>query len=297
VWCSCCPWFASCSSSDTGSGTASDCDSATKALCQKFDSCSHFLLQVTWGDLQTCAERGKLDCEAEAASPGAGMTQDQAGKCANAATALSCDQLFGGADIAACDVAGTRDDGQPCGYDSQCKSGSCKGTSGLCGVCTPRSAAGGSCNGDGDCETGLNCANQICVAPVADGGSCTSSGQCKGISSCHNGICAAPLGAGQDCNATSDCDLLHGLVCGPGTKKCAAATLAQPGETCGQVNGTLIACAGGGQCAGSAGSTSGTCAAGLADGASCSDTSGPSCLNPAECINGSCTLRTSTSCG
>jgi hypothetical protein len=291
--------FAACSSGsgDSGGGSATNCASASQVLCKKIDSCEHVVIGVLYGDVSTCATRLAIACGAEAHAPDSGMSESQFATCINATAAMSCDDLLGGASSpAACNLPGSRADGEPCGFDSQCKSTQCSITSGLCGTCSPRAAAGGACTGSSDCQDGLVCANQVCATPIQAGGACTSSSACAGQLFCKNGVCAKPLAAGEACNPTaSECDLAAGLICDSVSSTCVAFSLAKTGEACGEVNGKPVGCAANGKCKASTGQTSGTCTAALADGAAC--TSSDNCSLPAECTNGICTLPSSNGCG
>lgn len=206
--------------------------------------------------------------------------------------------MFGNEPPPECDIEGSRADGETCGTDSQCQSRNCKvAVDTTCGTCAPRAAAGGSCTENDDCETGLICSADVCATPVALGGACTSSQQCAGFDVCKNGTCAAPAGAGQACDPqAADCDLLAGLFCDPASSTCKLIQIAAAGEACGFVDGTAVGCGAGGECVPPS-SAQGTCAAPAGDGESCNAVSGPKCLEPAECVSGTCQLPNPTSCG
>jgi hypothetical protein len=74
---------------------------------------------------------------------------------------------------------------------------------------------------------------------------------------------------------------------------CKQVSLANAGESCGTVNGTLVACAANGRCQNMGGTS--TCQAALEDGASCS-AAVPNCEPPAQCLNGTCTIPDPGTC-
>lgn len=278
-------------SDDGGGSSASDCAGVTQVLCQRINECFPYLVKVTWGDVATCAARSKLSCEASLAAPGTSVTEAQIGACASAYEKQACDALLGNSEPAACNVAGSRNDGEPCGFDLQCKSTNCKTAGSECGTCGPRAAAGGSCDVDNDCQTGLLCVNDVCAQPVAAGGACADPDQCQGSLICKGGTCAKGGAAGAACDPQEqDCDFLQGLYCEPQSKVCAQAASAKVGEPCGLVGGKYVGCT-------QSSCKNGTCAAFAADGAACDETNGPECQEPASCVNGTCKLPASSTCG
>ncbi len=279
-------------SSDSGGGSsASDCTGATQVLCEHINACFPDLVQAFWGSVAECASRSKLSCEADLAAPGAATTPAQIGACASAYSKQSCDLLFSGSEPEECNVPGTRNDGEPCGVDTQCKSTNCKINSGECGACAPRVAAGGSCDVDDDCDANLTCANGVCATPVPAGGACATTDQCLRSLLCKNGTCAKGGAAGAPCEPQQQgCASFQGLYCDPESKVCAAASWAKVGEACGLVGGKYVACQ-------QSNCYNGTCAEYAADGAACNDETGPDCLQPASCVNGTCKLPSAASCG
>jgi hypothetical protein len=258
--------------------------------------CFSFLVQATWGDTATCAERSRLNCEAELSAPGVATTPAQIGACATAFAAQSCNELLGNSPPAGCDVPGTHNDGEACAFDAQCKSTNCVKTAPGCGTCGPQSAAGGACDAQDDCQSGLVCVNSVCATPVAAGAACTSSEQCGLTLSCKGGTCATPAGPGEACSTSGDCDTLQALYCEPQSKVCAKIGFANAGEPCGVIDGKITSCSQS-TCEGQTPQQPGTCVAYAADGAACNVTSGPDCLAPAACDNGVCTLPSPNACG
>lgn len=92
----------------------------------------------------------------------------------------------------------------PCTQNNQCSSNVCEN-----GVCTSGIPAGGLCNFNSDCKTGLYCSLNYCqdqgVTTGQQGSVCTLSG-CVGGLSCVNDICEpAVFGLGFPCNSTNLC--------------------------------------------------------------------------------------------
>lgn len=287
-----CGAIAACSGdSDDGGGSATDCKSAARALCTKLQSCADLLLTVTYGSLDTCANRVSLGCTAQVGAPGSNVDESAFAGCANAIAASSCDALFSDDSPDECRIPGTLDDGTQCGFGSQCKSSACiSSAAGNCGTCAPLAPAGSSCGVAAGCEDGLVCFNSVCAQPVAAGGACSGTFQCAGNLVCKSGTCAKPGGANADCDpAAGDCDVAQGLSCNPITTKCEKPSVAGAGEACGIIQQKVTVCTAG-SCEGATLNEPGTCVPAIADGAACSATDGPSCLEPAECVNGLCTL-------
>jgi hypothetical protein len=112
---------------------------------------------------------------------------------------------------------------------------------------------------------------------------------------CSNGTCANGAAAGTSCANGESCDQTKGLICDTPTKTCKELKLANPGETCGFVDGSIVGCGAGGKCNVTTGTGAGTCDAPLADGAACK-VGGPGCQTPATCTNGVCTIPDPGAC-
>ena len=127
-----------------------------------------------------------------------------------------CPEIVSGAAMAACEPAGQRADGQPCGADVQCTSAYCRRSLGHCGVCTARLPKGAKCTPgiDDQCQRGLVCpASGVCVAPGGMNDACNPQTRpCLPHLRCASGICLAPLAAGASCSG-DDCNQLLGLWC------------------------------------------------------------------------------------
>lgn len=286
------------SSATTSSSPEAACASLVDAVCGRLESCFPLTIRVAYKDVAQCKERQTTSCLKTFNAPGSTVTPADADACTSAYAALSCDALLGGSAPEACRFAGSLTDGTPCGDGAQCVGRNCRKAAGsTCGACSTRAAAGATCQASNDCLDELTCAGGKCVAPAKAGAACSSTLPCEAPLRCANGVCAQPLAAGATCEPGPNdaCDRLKGLFCDPTSKACKEVKLANAGEACGLVNGTFVACAAAGRC--KTGPTGqGTCLAAAADGQPCSDKDGPSCIEPADCVNGVCTLPDPASC-
>jgi len=287
--------------SGCGSSVSADqaCTDAATALCTQLQNCEGPVVTIGYGDLATCQARAKLSCTPALMAPGTSQTPEHLDGCAKAAAAVSCGQLFSRDTPDACKPkSGTLADGRGCGDDPQCANSYCKKSANeVCGVCSARAAAGAACDGNDDCDYKLVCAMGLCVAPGAVGASCDDGHPCVTPNVCSASLCAAPVGAGMACDPViKNCDGTQGLYCDPQTRLCKPAGFAEPGGSCGVVNGGYVACSGGGHCKLGVGSLMGTCLAPAADGAACDPTTGPDCLAPAQCVSSVCKLPNAASC-
>jgi hypothetical protein len=286
---------ASDSGQDSGPATPvvdADCAAFADGYCDLLKRCYPILLGGT--DEASCKARAGLGCAISIQSPGAAKPPQT---CSAAVKAAMCTSNLTDIDPT-CHVLGTIADASPCEHDNQCQSGSCpkKGVTGPCAVCAPRALENASCQA-ADCNYGLQCAGGICVKPVAKDGVCAKD-KCAPPNRCVAGTCQTPKAVDATCTSappTGDdpCDAVNGQFCKPGALgpgKCAAITFADPGASCGFVNGGLVGCKGNAQC------TQGKCVANADDGAACNTTSGPGCTGPAECLNGLCTFPSPSRC-
>lgn len=275
------------------------CTDAATALCNKLQSCASALVTVLYGDVATCVARGKLGCLPSLMAPSTSASPDKLDSCANATGAISCGALFSrDAPPPACKTdPGKLANGTACGEDAQCTSAFCKKTSGQpCGVCGARAPAGGACAVSADCDYGLACGNQLCVAYGMAGSSCDGGHPCAAPNVCKAGVCAAGGSAGQACDpAARDCDPTQPLFCSPTSRVCTTVTFAAAGQPCGFINGGYVACSAAGHCRIGTG-FAGTCVAPAADGTACDTTNGPDCMGPATCVGGLCKLPNPASC-
>lgn len=312
-----------CSSSEDSTTTVTAdqaCTDFAASLCDQIQTCAAPFVQISYGNVATCKERAKLDCMQAAASPNTAATPPDIAACAAAAQTAQCTALLNNDWPSACaPKSGGVADGAPCGNDSQCKSGFCglNDDKEVCGVCAAKPAEGAACV-RGRCPMGLVCSDDdsTCVKPVAVGGACDPKKACAAGSSCYGGKCLAAVATeGGDCDnegAGPDCDGAKGLICL--AKKCVKITVVAAGQECGfKIEGTgttakiagFNACEKSGWCKGiDFGATppkfTGTCEPAAADGAACiadaNYAKGPGCIEPAECVNGKCTLPDAATC-
>jgi hypothetical protein len=288
-------------SSSGGTTNPTDCNATADALCSYLARCLPSVFGLGYADVATCTTRGALACNIDKQSPGAGVVPTA---CATDLKALA---RTGGTLIApaSCRVKGTLADDAVCENDVQCTSGSCvkdPGAASPCGKCTARAALDGSCINNVKCDWDLVCASTTCKAPVAKDAACVK-GQCTGPYRCVGGICKDPVQLDGACNdnAPDDdwCDGTKLLYCkrtvpAAPAGTCKALAIAAVGQACGVVSNELVVCGAGASCEGLAGNR--TCQMKAIDGASCDTNLGPTCADPAECINGKCTLPPADRC-
>lgn len=202
-------------------------------------------------------------------------------------------------------MKGTLADGAVCENDVQCVSGSCVKppmAASPCGTCTARAPLNALCENNVKCDWDLVCAGTTCRTPAAKDAACVK-GQCLGPYRCVGGVCKDPVQVDGACadNAADDdwCDGTKLLFCkrtvpAAPAGTCKAVGIAAVGQPCGIVGNELVICGAGASCEGPNGSR--TCKAKAADGVACDTNLGPSCSDPAECINGKCTLPPADRC-
>lgn len=295
-------FLVACSSSSSGGVGASTpdgaCDQYVSSLCNKLAECFPAFIKISYKDANDCVARQKSTCMKALSAPSTGATPELLSGCASSYSARSCNDIFKQPDASdACKTpAGSLADGAPCGDDAQCSGRACNITGdSSCGACAARIAAGGDCT-KGKCDDGLTCArNGKCVAPAAAGSPCSDSQPCSTPLVCSAGTCAEGGAAGANCGEDAPCNALKALFCDPTSNQCKELKIANAGEACGLVSGSFVTCSAGGNCKQGAGG-SGTCQAAAADGAACNAENGPGCQEPAECINGVCTVTDPGAC-
>lgn len=286
-----------CSSDSSGGASTPEgaCEQLVSALCNKLNECLPFAVKAAYKDAAECITRQKSQCVKSLSAPSTGLTPAFVSGCASAYSSATCNDVLKQPD--ACKTpAGSLADGTPCGEDSQCVGRACN-TNGIsnCGACSTRVAAGGDCTGGKKCDDGLSCApNGKCVAPAGAGTACGDNQPCQTPLVCSKGTCSEGAAAGASCADGEACNAFKGLLCDPTSKTCKELKVANPGETCGLVDGSFVACGAGGKCKTGTGG-SGTCQAPVADGAACT-ADGPGCQEPAECVNGVCTINDPAAC-
>jgi hypothetical protein len=161
------------------------------------------------------------DCLRTYFSAGSNVEAGQMLTCAAAIQTVSCRHTWAFDLLPACQFPpGARDDGAPCGVDSQCKSWSCNRKQpdptepnrgpgyilGLCGTCAPSVPLGGSCSWERwvgeDCAEGSRCEDDDkCVATVgAIADTCMYDEDCSEELLCTTAqVCAPPGTIGAPC--------------------------------------------------------------------------------------------------
>jgi hypothetical protein len=262
-----------------------------------------------FGDMNTCLAREKVGCLNGLGAPQTGNTPAAVEACSKALPTESCTDFFLGNAEPQCLVTGQIPMGGACALNGQCATTICAVPANVaCGTCQPQPTAGTACGAVG-CGRGLSCdgATMICVVPGTMGAKCSRDAPCATGLSCV-GATTTTMGtctqAGTSVGATCDprtstgagCEGALGLFCNSMTLKCAAISFVEANAPCGTnpTDGSVTACAGGGQCVIATGMTMGTCKAPAADGAACDLSNGPPCLSPARCVTGGGTATTGT---
>jgi len=304
------------SSGSSGGGLSqASVDAYAGAICDKLQQCAPFFVTGQYGDVATCKTRVALGFKDELLLPDTTINDTNGKACIDAYAAASCETVFSGAGVPACDFKGTRANGAACGSDTQCQSGSCykalegdggSATRATCGTCKAPVAENGDCSA-AECERGLSCIANKCVRPVKENGDCIPAEKpCESTLNCVSGKCVKPLALGAACENGANknrCDGFQGAFCkptvgNPSAGTCAKFTFAAVGAQCGLDTATFeyTQCTGS-SCVTAAGSSKGTCTAYLKDGDACDLTSGKaSCQNPASCKSGKCTISDAASC-
>jgi hypothetical protein len=279
------------------------CGQFASTLCSRLDSCAPYVLKIWYGDVATCMTRVNLGCTRDMEVPDTNETTADMIACARDAGNATCEDLIGNNLPASCqNKPGKRIDGEGCGSSWQCQSTHCEKMNSDCGVCGPRSSAGGACTVNEGCTQGLACAAGKCVTPGAAGAPCNDMAPCRPTLYCSqtSNACATPLPLGAACKGDANgCDFKNGVACNvfADMPKCEMIAAAKGGQACGIVNNTLTVCIENNTCNGVSLiplSTMGTCPNTAGDGQACTDA--VHCLPPANCVGGLCRLPSTASC-
>ena len=242
----------------------------------------------------TSAPNWGLRCPDDMVSPGSTRTPEALAACAETWRTYPCDVVnrYG---VPACATAGTRSEGEPCAFGTQCESYQCEVLQRqACGKCVSGSPKlGEACAYD--CRPGSNCVAGRCVADmppplppkVPDGSPCASTYGCLENSYCggeSGAMTCRPVPAlGQWCGGGTPCR--RGAQCLSNT--CVA--LPRIGETCYVPNG----CAEGACfCAEGNCGDNGFCTKLLLEGERCPE-AGAQCHPGMECKGGVCVAKAS----
>jgi hypothetical protein len=276
------------------------CQSYAFAYCARLKQCSPTALQMRFGTAETCEMLYQTPCINGISLPSSGSTVAGREACTSALADWDCtDFIFGENPPPACAVAsGALPNGVSCATASQCQSGYCGFPAGsACGTCAPEPQPGDSC-AITQCPSGLSCANPplTCQARAGAGASCAAPTPCDDGLVCVSGTCEiAVTMLNAPCNADgAGCDIYSGLGCSGTPSACTTATLAQPGQPCGEIAGQTISCFVG-NC------TRGVCVGLVAAGGACEIDGAPCmsntrCVVPAGSTTGTCQFSGSALC-
>lgn len=271
---------------------ADACKSLSSAVCAHLDTCSPFLIAITYGDKATCEERVLARCDDPTELASSNVTAAELAACAGAYEARTCAELLAGSP-AECRVPGDKDNGATCATAAECKSTNCQADAeGSCGKCAPLLAEGDSCAAEGAaCALGLYCnpTTTKCDLPAETGEACSAEKFCAAGLSCNAGKCGATLGEGADCSSGEVCSFGEGLLCLALTGTCTKVQVAKVGEDCGydMATGAVSTCAADARCD----DVTDKCVARPKGGEACTvdaDTGNGDCATGWDCIGGTC---------
>ena len=276
-----------CSSPPDPGATEEACLRLATANCQKYNACRPRWLQATFGDVDTCATQYAATlCRNRLGIAGTSDRPATVDACAAALTSATCAQfLDNDLAVSAClALPGALPTGAACGTPAQCQTVTCEFPAGAaCGRCgAPLRAAGAPCTSSSQCESNLQCFNDVCALPGGVGARCVDSFECQYPLSCMIDRCAVSANAGESC-ATAPCNDRDGLFCR--NVVCQPLQLVGKGEPCDDADFRFCRA---GFCAPTGLSTEGTCVASAVVGGPCSDAIGPFCLPWARCVQGVC---------
>ena len=173
----------------------------------------------------------------------------------------SCDDLKVDKGPACSQVWGNRAVGDSCAFDSQCRTGLCKG--GIvpsyqpqCGKCVDFAPSHGPCSDQSACPLGEVCSSGTCIDFVDSFYDPCDAITCPDTQTCSKGACVAPPGRGEACTSRTTC--AEGLACEvaivSGMESEPVEGVCQPlpaiGEPCLPTFGSVGACVQGGTCDG-----------------------------------------------
>jgi hypothetical protein len=250
------------------SGAAPGAGSSATEACIEYFVASAVRLAECSGNTPSPLEllhwTSELYCPDALFASGSTRTPEGLITCAQAWRTFPCEALAAG-EVPDCTTPGTRAPGETCIHDAQCDQLLCAAaTTGECGVCQARAAAGEPCGMGVACERGHACQRDpalpsaVCVpsptfelpAQVGEacGGStrCVNDAYCDGSNPNGGGFCVA-LEIGSPC---AQRDFICGmeLYCANVDETCRA--FPGVGEQCGRATDSTSACAPGTECVG-----------------------------------------------
>jgi hypothetical protein len=259
------------------------CEALASRVCAGFDACDPYGFALAYATSDQCLSHMQGLCD----------TLDQQQRpldkaaCVRVLAMPNCDAFAGRAVAAPCRLPpGKAAAGSKCLFDSDCSTLYCD-VKAACGQCVERRTAGQPCSDGVPCDFGLVCAGTTCQPGVAVGGDCADR-PCGGLVKCENNVCTNGLAENAACSpgAGSDpCDTSEGLVCDATLAACRRATTISPGPGCANVAPGSARLADGGY----------PCTSSAALGQPCNSLG--DCLQPAYCVQGSCSaLPPTTAC-
>lgn len=260
----------------TGASPLTTCASFAQTVCDRALQCAPSVVRVGLGygrsfaDREVCVARMALACEEWLRAPDTTLTASGVRACRAFYVNAAC------ADVAArflderlgcAEVVGRRADGAACSSAAQCLSGRCRPRrDSECARCEAR--------GNRSSRVGDACGpRQPCVSPQQ----------------CVEGRCDWGPVEGESCG---DCVPYLASQCVSG--RCLAPPVSAEGEGCGNTQGASTprpsGCAAGSDCVNRNDFGAGTCRALQRDGEVCDTFGLRTCLFPARCVRGRCTL-------
>lgn len=182
-------------SSDTSLATAA-CVDYVKAQCQRRSNCLSSSTSSVYYD--SCVANAR-HCPALFFSPGANNSVESLRACMPSWDTFSCEELNAGK-YPSCVVYGTRSEGQPCRFSSQCSTGLCSAQDPAgCGQCVTKVQSGANCIMTPQCPDGHSCSFGRCLQiqtvetanAKPNGTACNYDGSCLGA--------CAPSAQGDQC--------------------------------------------------------------------------------------------------
>lgn len=228
---------------DAGAVTLSLAETFADGMCRYFEKCNPGAFYQNGLEAQ-CRESQLTAMKSLMSAGGTVVTMTELQACLAKLGAASCaDDVIS---LPECRFKGSRDDGAPCVYHSQCKGGMCRRAGEVCGTCVTPLAIGEQCVVDEEpsCGLGNSCFEGHCRERGRDGTSCCETKYCyrdacndhfRCVSSTAPFACQAPRGEGASCEVPQDCDRTKGLTCvrtGTGST-CVDTAPAAIGEKCG----------------------------------------------------------------
>lgn len=293
------------------------CDGEARALCEKFDTCQEGGVRLSYGTMDVCIERSRIECRARLTAPGVGDTPAADAACGEAVRVGTCADYLNQAIATCLPLAGRGAIGTSCAFHTQCASAFCaRAPRAACGVCSAVPRAGDPCAMQ-ECAAGQSCNEKgICQplsqerGPCSTGADCLYGHQCASASTVPGATSRTCVPAVATESSSCDpvvgpqCDFNRGLSCErtAAGSRCTRFVAAEAGQPCGTLSGRPALCVAGAICVTTGAGAAPTCRPVAADGAACDLAAGTGCLYPARCVGtgpgtaGTCTLPSAQAC-